>query len=255
MSPMQCSIDVYSLPSSVKPSQLCGTVAVVIDVLRATTVFTYAVHSGIREIVPVREVAEAMRLKENYPPDQVLLGGERQGLPIQGFDLGNSPQHYTPERVAGKTLIFTTTNGTVAMYAAKTARSICIASFLNAAAVVEHLQSEGNVAIICAGTNGVETEEDLLLAGCLTARLCQDGLHKGRNYQLNEAATRAAELWREPVSATELEKLLRESTGGKNLLSIGLEDDIAFASQLDTIDMVPLLDPTLLLPTQYPITK
>jgi len=254
---MQCYIDVYSLPSSVKPSQLHGAVAVVIDVLRATTVFTYAVHSGIREIVPVREVAEAMRFKENYPPDQVLLGGERQGLPIQGFDLGNSPQHYTPETVAGKTLILTTTNGTVAMYAAKTARSICIASFLNAAAVVEHLQSAENaenVAIICAGTNGVETEEDLLLAGCLTARLCQDGLHKGRNYQLNETATRAAELWREPVSAMELEKLLRESTGGKNLLCVGLEDDIAFAAHFDTIDIVPLLDPTLL-PTQHPLTK
>ena len=245
---MQYRIDVYPLPFFAKPPQLRKAVAVVIDVLRATTVFTYAVHSGIREIIPVLDVSTARQLKEKYPPEKVLLGGERQGLPIQGFDLGNSPQHYTPEKVAGKTLIFTTTNGTEAMCAAKSARSIFIASFLNAAAVVEHLQNENNIAIICAGTDGVETEEDLLLAGCLTSRLRQNGLCKGRNYQMNNAAERVAELWREPMNATELEKWLMESTGGKNLLNIGLEADIVFAAQCDIIDIVPQIAPSAFQP-------
>ena len=235
---MNGKIYVYPIPSSAEVSLLQGAVAVVIDVLRATTVFTCAVHSGVREVVPVLDIAMAKQLKENYPPEKVLLGGERQGLPIEGFDLGNSPQHYMPERVSDKTLILTTTNGTVAMHTAKSAQSIYIASFLNAGAVAECLQNETNIAILCAGTDGMETEEDLLLAGCLVARLSQR-----KSYQLNEAAERAAGLWCEPMNRVELEKRLRESTGGKNLLRLGLEADITASAQLDTIGMVPQLDP------------
>jgi 2-phosphosulfolactate phosphatase len=231
-----CTLCVYPLPSSAEPSLLRGAVAVVIDVLRATTVFTFAKHSGVREIIPVLDIETAQQLKRNYPSGEVLLGGERQGLPIEGFDLGNSPQHYTPEMVAGKTLIITTTNGTVAMHAARPARSIYIASFLNARAVAAQLQNEDNIAILCAGTNGKESEEDLLLAGCLTARLAAR-----RNYQLNEAAVKVAGLWHEPIDAAELEKLLRTTTGGKAVLRLGLEPDLIASAQLDTIDIVPEL--------------
>jgi len=243
----QCTLCVYPSPSLAEPSLLQGTVAVVIDVLRATSVFTYAAHSGVREVIPVLDVETALQLKKNYLPEEVLLGGERQYLPIEGFDLGNSPQHYTPERVAGKTLIFTTTNGTVAMHAAKSAQAIYIASFLNAHAVAERLQDEDHIAIICAGRLGEETEEDSLLAGCLTVRLTQQrksgGVFASRCYQLNEAAERVAHLWQEPMDAAKLEKLLRESGGGKSLVYLGLEADIAASAQLDTIDIVPQLAP------------
>jgi 2-phosphosulfolactate phosphatase len=232
----QGTLCVYPLPSFAEPEMLRGTAAVVIDVFRATSVITYAMHSGLREFIPVLEVAEAKQLKKNYPPEKVLLGGERFGLPIEGFDLGNSPQHYTPERVSGKTLILTTTNGTVAMHAAKPARSIFIASFLNAKAVAEHLQNEDNIAVLCAGTNGKQSEEDLLLAGCLTARLMAR-----RKYQLNETAERVSELWHEPIDATELEKMLRETTGGRAVLRLELEPDLIASAQLDTIDLVPQL--------------
>ena len=229
-------ICVYPLPPLAEPSMLRGTAAVVIDVLRATTVLTYAKHSGIREIVPVLDIAAAWQLKKTYPPGEVLLGGERQGLPIEGFDLGNSPQHYTSKKVAGKTLILTTTNGTVAMHAAKPARSVYIASFLNAGAVVEYLQNEENIAILCAGTNGKESEEDLLLAGCLTARWTAR-----KNYQLNEAAKRVAGLWNDSIDAAALETLLRETTGGKAVLRLGLDADLVASAQLDTINIVPQL--------------
>jgi 2-phosphosulfolactate phosphatase len=233
----RCTICVYPLPSMAEPSQLRGTAAAVIDVLRATTVFTFAKHSGVRAIIPVLDIETALQLKRNYPPGEVLLGGERLGLPIEGFDLGNSPQHYTPEMVAGKTLIITTTNGTVAMHAAKPARSVYIASFLNARAVAKQLQCEDNISIICAGTNGKESEEDLLLAGCLTVRLTAQ-----RNYQLNAAAERVAGLWHEPMDAAELEALLLTTTGGRAVLRLGLEPDLIASAQLDTIDNVPQLD-------------
>ena len=232
----QCTLRVYPLPSMAEPSQLRGTAAVVIDVLRATTVFTVATHSGVREIIPVLDIETAQQLKKNYPPGEVVLGGERLCLPIEGFDLGNSPQHYTPEMVSGKTLIITTTNGTVAMHAAKPARSIYIASFLNARAVVEQLQNEDNIAILCAGTNGKESEEDLLLAGCLAARLTAR-----RNYQLNDDAGRVASLWHEPKDADELATLLFTTTGGKAVLRLGLEPDLIASAQLDTMDIVPQL--------------
>ena len=234
----QRRISVYPLPFLAEPSALSETAAVVIDVLRATTVLTRAVHSGVREIIPVLDITTALHLKRNYPPAEVLLGGERHGLPMMGFDLGNSPQDYTPERVSGKTLILTTTNGTVAMHAARFARSIYIASFLNANAVLKHLQHENDISILCAGTDGTETEEDLLLAGCLTARLTAH-----RHFQLNEAAQRAAGLWRESIGVVELEKWLRESLGGQNLLRLGLEADIAVSAQLDTVNIVPQRDP------------
>jgi 2-phosphosulfolactate phosphatase len=231
-----CTICVYPLPSLAEPAMLRGTATVVIDVLRATTVITYATHSGLREFIPVLEIAEAQQLKKNYPPEKVILGGERFGLPIDGFDLGNSPQHYTPERASGKTLILTTTNGTVAMHAAKPARSITIASFLNAKAVVAHLQHEENIAILCAGTNGKESEEDLLLASCLTARLMTQ-----KKYQLNETAEKVARLWHEPDNAAELESMLRETTGGRAVLRLGLEPDLTASAQIDTVDVVPQL--------------
>ena len=243
MSQQPCQINVYPCPSSAESSQFLGTVAVVIDVLRATSVFTYATQSGVREVVPVLDAETALQLKANYPPGEVLLGGERESVLIEGFDLGNSPQHYTPEKVSGKTLIFTTTNGTVAMHAAKAARCIYIASFLNAAAVVETLQHEDNIAILCAGRLGEEGEDDSLLAGCLTFRLLQR-----RNYRLNADAERVAGLWREPMNTAELEKLLRASGGGQNLINLGLDADITVSARLDTINVVPRLTPTEHLP-------
>ena len=210
----------------------------VIDVLRATSVFTYATQSGVREVVPVLDIETARQLKAYYPPEEVLLGGERQGLPIDGFDLGNSPQHYTPKKVSGKTLIFTTTNGTVAMHAARFSRCIYIASFLNAAAVVECLYPENNIAILCAGRLGGEGEDDSLLAGCLTFRLLQR-----RSYQLNADANRVADLWQEPMETDELERRLRASGGGQALISLGLDADITVSAQIDTIDVVPRLTP------------
>ncbi|MDR0521187.1 MAG: 2-phosphosulfolactate phosphatase [Planctomycetaceae bacterium] len=232
------TITVYPIPSAVEAQTLSGAVAVVIDVLRATSVLTFAVRSGVKEIIPVLNVADAKQLRQQFPPESVLLGGERFGLPIDGFDLGNSPQHYTPEVVGGKTLIFTTTNGTAAIHAAaKGTKTIFLASFLNAAAVIERIKNEGNIVILCAGTDGQETEEDLLLAGCLTARLIrQQGLQ--RFYRLNETAEKVLQLWQEPAAA-DLIRQLRQSTGGENLIRIGLEADIGVAAQIDSIDVVP----------------
>lgn len=238
-------IQVYSLPSSADASFVESATAIVIDVLRATSVIAMAVNSGAKEIFPVLEIDDAFRLKREIesPVNQkggVILGGERKGLPIVGFDLGNSPQDYTPERVAGKSLVFTTTNGTVALHAARPAKKIVTASFLNAAAVVRATASDERIAVFCAGTCGVETEEDLLLAGCLVSRLRQNGV------RLNLAAEETLNVWEaaDIDSDAALTKTLRQSRGGRNLIGIGLDADIAEAARCDSLDVLPKLDPT-----------
>lgn len=231
-------IDVYSLPSELDESRLIGSMAVVIDALRATTTLTWALNAGAREAVPLLEIEQAKKLKSNYPTGEVLLGGERKGAPIEGFDLGNSPQDYTPERVTGKTLLFTTTNGTVAMHAVRSAKKIVLAAFVNAAAVVDRLLAEEKIVIVCAGTDGAATEEDLLMAGCLVRRLCQA---RGE-VTLNDRAREVEKSWETmPVPLLEM---LRRSRGGRNLIRLKLDADIEAAARLDSIGTVFCLDPT-----------
>src|SRR5262245_57387196 len=108
-------LNVHLLPELTTPEALTGGVVVVIDVLRATTTITTALAAGARRVIPCLDVADARAAAANSPEGECVLGGERQGLRIEGFDLGNSPNEYTPASVGGKTLVFSTTNGTKAM--------------------------------------------------------------------------------------------------------------------------------------------
>ena len=119
------TLNVYALSKLVEPAELAGATAVVIDVLRAGTTIVYALAAGAEQVVPCLEVADARAMVEQFPAGTALLGGERQGLPIEGFDLGNSPDEYEPARVAGKTIVLTTTNGTRAMASAREADDSC----------------------------------------------------------------------------------------------------------------------------------
>jgi len=275
-------VNVYSLPSLLPADNISDTTAVVIDTLRATSALIYASAAGVRKIIPLLDIEEAKQLKRNglnehnrlnernrlnecnglnernglnetVLPENILLGGERNGVKIDGFDLGNSPQSYTSEIVAGKTLIFTTTNGTVAMNGVRFAKSILLAALVNSAAVVRQLSSEEKIIIVCAGTCGEETEEDLLTAGSIVFRLCESKINSKISVQLNETAEQVKELWKNTVlqntvlqkegavSKTLLLEYLYQSTGGKNLLRIGLGADIEAAAQLDMFDIVPIL--------------
>ena len=118
---MTKTLNVHALPKLVEPKDLADGTVVVIDVLRASTTIIAALEAGAVEVIPCLEIDDARRVAAQFPAEEVILGGERQGLPIEGFDLGNSPEDYTPYAVAGKTLVFTTTNGTRAMIHARQA--------------------------------------------------------------------------------------------------------------------------------------
>ncbi|HEX4145264.1 MAG TPA: 2-phosphosulfolactate phosphatase [Pirellulales bacterium] len=253
---MPSEIRAYFLPQLVAPEDLAGGVSVVIDVLRATTTITAALAAGAREVIPCLEVDDARRAAANLPPGQAVLGGERGGLKIDGFDLGNSPSDYTPASVGHKSLVFTTTNGTRAMLHAQAADEIWLAALVNLTAVVGRCVERKRIDLLCAGTGGKITREDVLLAGAIAARLTASADDRQRSAAdpsspvLNDQAAIARDAWLLAVAepgnrpmAERLRQQLRETQGGRNLAALGLEDDLADAAAIDRYTIVPRFDP------------
>ncbi|MGA2788248.1 MAG: 2-phosphosulfolactate phosphatase, partial [Verrucomicrobiota bacterium] len=161
------------LPALAK-RDLRNATCVVFDVLRATSTIVTALHNGARAIMPVSEIAEALACRRKQP--DLLLGGERDGVKIRAaqtggvdFDLGNSPREYTPEKVRGKTIVSTTTNGTRALRACAGAQTVLAASFLNLTATAKFIRQHqpAEVLLVCAGTRENVATEDVLAAGAL----------------------------------------------------------------------------------------
>lgn len=253
-------VRVHLLPSLIEPELLRGAAVVVIDVLRATTTIAGALAAGARGVIPCAEVDDARRIAGRFAPGESLLGGERGGLPIEGFDLGNSPCEYTPDRVEGKTVVFTTTNGTQALMRCRQAARVLTAGFVNAGAVVRSVRAASDSAetpwrihLLCAGTRGMITREDVLLAGFLVQELARAESVPVAEWTRADDSTRLAwETWsaacalqgvREGVlAADQLAQELRESQGGRNLAAIGLAADLVDAAQIDCCSCVPELD-------------
>lgn len=242
------TLHVHDLPQHVAEQELAGGTVVVIDVLRATTTICQALASGAKEVVPFLEVGEALAAAAQAERATIVLGGERRGQRIPEFDLGNSPSEYTPAVVHGRRVFLTTTNGTRALYHARLARRVVVGSIVNLSAVVASLSDEPRVDILCAGTDGRETREDILSAGALVQQLCSTW--SGR-WQMNAAAATARHEWEALISAgtaairtasQQLASELRDTPGGRNLVEIGLEGDLVDCAQIDRLKIVPELD-------------
>lgn len=247
---------------SVRAEAMKGAVVIVIDALRASVTMTRALASGARAVVPVMTVDEARRerdarlkthVRSSSEIRRVLLGGERGGQRIDGFDFGNSPSSYTPAAVAGADLVFTTTNGTATLMHARIggAAEVLVGSFANLGAVCDAVRDEERqVHLLCAGTRGEVSMDDCLVAGAMVQRLVAGG----RNC-VNEDSGRLCLLaWRgaigagsEPASGAAeprpgVHEAMRASRGGRNLLKLGFDDDVRECSRIDTAIAVPRLD-------------
>jgi 2-phosphosulfolactate phosphatase len=254
------TIHVHFLPRLTTPETLAGATVVVIDVLRATTTITTALAAGAAPVIPCGELDDARRIREEFAAQRLsiaaLLGGERGGLPIEGFDLGNSPAEYTPARVEGRTIAFTTTNGTQAMLHCRQASQVLLGAFVNLQAVVARVRNAENLHIVCAGTQGEITREDVLAAGAIVHRLMlPDDPHAAGAWsrvELNDQARLARDAWQAALPPAELlrsnappqwlAKTLAETKGGRNLTRVGLAQDIADCAALDRYPIVPELD-------------
>jgi len=209
------------------PDELAAApTGIVIDVIRATSTICQALASGYERVLCVAEVEDARALAA---AGGVTLGGERLGVRIEGFDLGNSPREYLTVRTP--TLAMSTTNGTRAIVtAAERCERVLIASLLNLDAVIEAARDHGDdVAIFCAGVKGSFALDDSYVAGRIASLL------GGDRSDAAEAAVRLA------ASYSTAEEVLRASRSGRNLINHGpeLEADIPYCARESVLDVVP----------------
>lgn len=232
---MPSLIDVHLLPGHVSPESLRGAVAIVVDVLRASTTILTALDNGAAAVRPCLTVEEALACRSENA--EVLLGGERGGVRIDGFDLSNSPTDYGREIVGERMIAFTTTNGTRALHHSVQAEEILIGAFANVNRLAEHLtKSDRPIHIVCAGTNGEVTGEDVLFAGCLV-----DRFEESANI-LTDSARMTLGWWRYETSQQSLSKTLKSTLGGKNLMALAYESDIDLAAELDARPVLACFD-------------
>jgi 2-phosphosulfolactate phosphatase len=243
------SLEVLFAPAefeALRQRPLDGTVCVVFDVLRATSSIVTALANGAKAVIPVEEIPEALAVRQKQP--DVLLAGERDGLLIQSnqtgslaFDLGNSPREFTKEKVAGKTIAITTTNGTRALRACASSKMVFPAAFLNLSATLAALKRHNpeSLLVICSGTFEQAAYEDVLAAGAL----CDAVWTEYENGKVADSAGIARDLFR--FEADDLTAALSKSRNGRRLLSRPeLRDDVAFCAQRDTTTLVAILDKT-----------
>ena len=230
----------HFLPSLVQPIEMTNAQVVVIDILRATTTITQALGAGAMQVIPCLEVEEAQQKAANFKAGEFVLGGERDGVRIPGFDLGNSPKEYTPETVGGHTVLFTTTNGTRAMDRCRLAKNVWIGAFVNISSMWQTLLDvESDIHLVCAGTKGEITREDVLYAGALVQLL----LLGNTEWTLNDQSLLALAAYREIAGGKPpLAEELQNTQGGRNLHRLGLAADLLDVAQVDRWKIVPQLD-------------
>ena len=205
---------------ALRERDLSQSVCVVFDILRATTSMITALSNNAEAIIPIGEISEALTLRAQRP--EVLLAGERKGLRIRSdltgsidFDLGNSPREFTVEKVQGKTIVMTTTNGTRALRACSGARAVLIGSFLNLRATSNWIldQKPPHLVIVCSGTVEEPALEDVLAAGALCERVWQ--IYAGGH--IADSAEIARRLY--PLMQHNLLDAMKSARNGRRLLA------------------------------------
>lgn len=227
------------LPEPVQAKEFVHSCAIVVDVLRASTTIVHALGNGAAKVMPVATIDQARSLAASSP-GRWLLAGEREGVRIEGFDLGNSPSEYTPEKVRGRGIVLTTSNGTAAFSRVTAASKVLVGCLANLSATVECAAGARNpIQIVCSGDDGAPSLEDTLAAGMMARALVLKG-----NYELSEddSTQMAAALFDHFGQPYEdMSKTMRRSANARNLIRLGLGDDIATVLRLDSHDLVPQL--------------
>jgi 2-phosphosulfolactate phosphatase len=226
---MSRKIEVCLTPAVLNLYDISDSIVVVIDVLRATSSITYGIDNGAEAIIPVAQVEDCL----NFADSGYLLAAERNGEVVAGYDFGNSPFSYTKEKVNGKTIVLTTTNGTKALHMAReSAYQVVIGSFLNLTSLSNWLKSQDkNVLLLCAGWKDKFNLEDTLFAGAVIERVkahftihCDSSLMAENMYQLHK---------------NDLKGFIRNTTHWHRLAQYGLEKDLEYCVTPDQANILP----------------
>ena len=226
-------IDLAFSTCELEKKELPGKSVVVIDALRATSTMITAFESGCSAFIPVATIGAAREIVREHP--QYLLAGERDALPPEGFQFGNSPRDYRPAKVKEKVIVISTTNGTRALVAARKGEEVFIGSFLNLGSLVQRLlEKERDVLIACAGEKDLFCLEDTVCGGAIVDRLEQTGTSI-----IKSDAAQAARLIYEYYEENIYEMLI-DSEWGQYLENIGLGKDVRICAQIDSSRLVPV---------------
>lgn len=223
-------------PADFPGARLDRRAALVVDVIRASTTVVMACAARCRRVVPVRDREEALRAAGAMPRAEAVLGGERDGEPIAGFDLGNSPLEYTAARVAGRTVVLTTTNGTAAMLEARRAAVAAVAALANVDAAARWAAAQDrDVTVLCAGEAGAVSLEDTVCAGLLVEALAASGAR----LDASDAATAARRV--AAFYVARLSRLAEDSRWARRLVGRGRGADVEACLTLAGVSLVPVL--------------
>ena len=229
------------VPAAIREADPGGRCVVMADILRASTTMVHALVNGATAIYPQAEIQDSLELAAQLG-ESTLIGGERNGQIVDGFDYGNSPLEYTAERISGRKLVLCTSNGTFTLTHCKSADRVLIGAFVNLDAICDELCRHSAGMVACAGTNRMVTDEDVLFAGAVATNL----QNRNPEIKLDDAAKIAAQRW-QTVSATltpemPLWKIFAQSHGGRNLMRLKYQHDVEFCSQTNLFTTVPELD-------------
>lgn len=241
-------VDLFLTPHQADELALREKTVVMIDVLRASTTIVMALANGARQVIPATSVESAVKISGNLFGDVFLLGGERNSRMIPGFTLGNSPLEYGEERVRGKSIIFSSSNGTQALARGRHARTLLVGAFVNVSAVASALQRiQGDVTILCAGNDGLIALEDAVCAGMLIHRITG---WAAETPGLSDGASVALTLFK--AHGKSPLKMLQASEHGRHLMSLGFGDDLRVCAGVDSLPVVPSFEGGVLKPLRAP---
>lgn len=230
---------VYHTPE-LTPTDTVPDCAIAVDVLRATTTMATVLASGGEAVQVFSDLEQLMQASNSWPPEQRLRAGERGGAKVAGFDMGNSPLDCTPERVQGRRLFISTTNGTRALQRVQDAPAVLAAAFVNRASVVEYVlaQQPEIVWIVGSGWEGSFSLEDTACAGAIAHSLLKQTNLPLEELAGNDEVIAAIALyfqWQD-----DLVGLFQQASHGKRLLRLDCQEDLKYCAQTDILDVLPI---------------
>lgn len=230
---------VYHTPERTPTTELPDC-AVVIDVLRATTTIATALNAGAEAVQAFSNIEDLMRQSESWSADKRLRAGERGGVMIEGFDLGNSPLAYQPATVKDKRLFLTTTNGTRALRRVEKSSQVITAAQINRRSAVNYLlktQPE-TVWLVGSGWQGDYSVEDTACAGAIAQSIIQQSDMSLMDLCGNDEVIGAIALYEQWQD--DLLNVFRQCSHGQRLLKLDGDKDLQYCSQTDTMDVLPI---------------
>ena len=208
------------------------SIVVIIDILRASSAICTAFANGAAAIIPVADVSEA----KDYKARGYLLAAERDGYVLDFADFGNSPFNFTKDKVEGKTIVYSTTNGTGIINLASSAYMTVIGSFLNIGALTQWLiKQERNVLIFCAGWKNRFNIEDTVCAGAIAEKLMLSDLYS----TICDSTLAAMDLW--SLARPDLPGYIEKAAQRTRLRDKKLDDCIEFCLTSDYTDKIPVM--------------